>query len=90
MKEEIYGLITFKSTHHTIQAEGFLKDKGIDFKTIPTPREITKSCGLAILFDLDDMHLVEDVINEDIIKLDSVYKYTKSKSRKNNNAEKIL
>lgn len=90
MKEEIYGLITFKSTHHTIQAEGFLKDKDIDFKTIPTPREITKSCGLAILFSLDDLHLIEDIINEEIIKLDSVYKYTKSKSRKNNKAEKII
>lgn len=88
MIEEIYGLITFKSTHHTIQAEGFLKDKDLDFKTIPTPREISKSCGLAILFNLDDLHLVEDVIDENIIKIDSIYRY--SKSREKNSAEKIL
>ncbi len=88
MLEEIYGLITFKSTHHTIQAEGLLKDKGLVFKTIPTPREITKSCGLAILFNLDDLHLVEDVIEEEIIRIEALYRY--SKSRKSNHAEKIL
>lgn len=88
MKEEIYGVITFKSTHHTIQAEGFLKDKGLHFKTIPTPREITKSCGLAILFDLDNLSIVEDVISEKSIKIDSVYRYAKSRTK--SNAQKII
>lgn len=88
MKEEIYGVITFKSTHHTIQSEEFLKDKGLHFKTIPTPREITKSCGLAILFTLDDLNLVKDVIDEKSITIDSVYKYIKS--RTNSSAEKII
>lgn len=88
MKEEIYGVITFKSTHHTIQAEGFLKDKGLVFKTIPTPREITKSCGLAILFALSDLNIVEEVLAEDSITIDSVYKYIKS--RQNSSVEKII
>lgn len=88
MKNNIYGLITFKSTHHTIQAEEFLKDKQLDFKTIPTPREITKSCGLAILFNLDDLHLIENIIDEKTITIDSVYKYIKSKQE--SKAEKIL
>ncbi len=88
MRKEMYGLITFKSTHHTIQAEGFLKDRGLQFKTIPTPREITRSCGLAILFTLDDLNIVEDVINEKTITIESVYKFTKSKQK--NSAEKII
>lgn len=88
MKEEIYGVITFKSTHHTIQAEDFLKDKGLSFKTVPTPREITKSCGLAILFSLTDLNIVEEVIDEKSITIDSVYRYTKSKTKRS--AEKII
>lgn len=88
MKAEIYGVITFKSTHHTIQAESFLNDKGLNFKTIPTPREITKSCGLAILFNLEDLSIVENVIGQESIKIDSLYKYTKS--RQNSNVEKIF
>ena len=88
MNEEIYGVITFKSTHHTIQAEDFLKDKGLDFKTIPTPREITRSCGLAILFAFSDLSIVKDVIDEESIKIDGLYKYTKSRHR--SSAEKII
>ena len=90
------GLIDEELTQGTIKTylreaerlESFLKDKGLVFKTIPTPREITKSCGLAILFNLDDLHLVEDVIEEEIIRIEALYRY--SKSRKSNHAEKIL
>lgn len=88
MDEEIYGLITFKSTHHTIQGEGFLEDRGLEFKTIPTPREISKSCGLSILFQLDDLYIVEDIVSQATIKIDSVYKYTKR--IKDSRAEKII
>ena len=46
MEKEITGVMTFMSTHHTIQAEGFFKNREIDFKVIPTPREITRSCEI--------------------------------------------
>ena len=77
MRKESYGVTTFKSTHHAIQAEEVFKDNDISFKTIPTPREITYSCGLAILFTLDDVEKVKDLIDKDILIIDSLYKYTK-------------
>lgn len=88
MKEEIYGVITFKSTHHTIQFENFLNEKGIHFKTIPTPREITKSCGLAILFNLDDLNPIKDIIEENTVQIEAIYKYIKSRTK--SSAEKII
>ena len=88
MKEEIYGVITFKSTHHTIQFENFLNEEEIHFKTIPTPREITKSCGLAILFNLDDLNYIKDIIEKNEVKIEAIYKYTKSKLK--SSAEKII
>ena len=87
MRKETYGVTTYKSTHHTIQAEGIFKENGISFRTIPTPREITVSCGLAIIFALDDLPKVKDMINSSEINIDSIYKYTKSES--GNKAEKI-
>ncbi|WP_313755908.1 DUF3343 domain-containing protein [Tissierella sp.] len=87
MNKEIYGVATYKSTHHTIQAEGVFKEKGINFRTIPTPREITVSCGLAIIFPLDDLPKVEEIIDSNEINIDSIYKYTKTGS--NNKAEKL-
>lgn len=88
MKKEVSGVITFKSTHHTIQAENFFKNKDIKFKVIPTPREITKSCGLAVIFDLEDIKLIEETIDSDGITIDSIYKYTKDGSLRK--AEKIV
>lgn len=88
MNEEIYGVVVFKSTHHTIQAEDFFKARGISFKTIPTPREITRSCGLAIIFQLDDLDMVEDMVKKEEVIIDGVYKYIKSKEK--SQAEKIF
>ncbi len=87
MKKETYGVTTYKSTHHTIQAESVFKEKGISFRTIPTPREITVSCGLAIIFSLDDLPVVKEMVNNNEINIDSIYKYTKDGT--NSKAEKI-
>lgn len=88
MKEEIYGVVVFKSTHHTIQAEGIFKARDVSFKTIPTPREITRSCGLAIIFQLDDLEIIEDMVENGQVTIEGVYKYIKS--REENVAEKIF
>lgn len=88
MEKEISGVITFKSTHHTIQAEGFFRNREIKFKTIPTPREITRSCGLAIVFNLDEISQVKEMIDNKEINIDGVYKYTKDKTTRT--AEKII
>lgn len=87
MKKETYGVATFKSTHHTIQSEEQFKAKEISFKTIPTPREITVSCGLAIIFTLDDIDKVKEMVENNEIPVDGIYKYTKNGT--NSKAEKI-
>ncbi|HZK33343.1 MAG TPA: DUF3343 domain-containing protein [Tissierellaceae bacterium] len=88
MGKEITGLITFKSTHHTIQAEEFFRNRSISFKTVPTPREITRSCGLAIMFSLDHIHMVKEMIDKGEINIDSVYEYIKDGTSRH--AEKII
>ncbi|HEY8363275.1 MAG TPA: DUF3343 domain-containing protein [Tissierellaceae bacterium] len=88
MNKEVYGVITFMSTHHTIQAEGILKEKGITFKTIPTPREITRSCGLAILFTLDDLDKIKKMVDDGEIIIANIHKLVKEGP--NSSVEKIL
>ncbi|MGI6359205.1 MAG: DUF3343 domain-containing protein [Bacillota bacterium] len=41
-------LIVFDSTHYALQAEQALQSAGMSLDTIPTPREITASCGLSV------------------------------------------
>lgn len=79
---EEQALITFKSTHFALMGEKVLKDKGLEFKTIPTPREVSHSCGLSLLFNLEDIKEVEMIIKEDLISIDDLYKYTKDKDKK--------
>ncbi|MBC8590398.1 DUF3343 domain-containing protein [Wansuia hejianensis] len=88
MKREIYGLITFKSTHFALQGEVVFKDNNIVFKTIPTPREVSHSCGLALLFMVDDIDIVKNIIEKGLLQIDGLYRYTKDGH--NSSAEKIL
>ena len=86
MKE--HGLITFESTQFALQAETVFKDRDISFKTIPTPREVSHSCGLALLFDPEDVEIVKELVEEEKIDIDGLYKFLKEKHKAR--AEKIL
>lgn len=77
MDKEGFGIITFESTHHAINGEKIFKDKELEFKTIPTPREITLSCGLSIKFLIDDWKKVEELIENENLAIKGVYRYTK-------------
>ena len=77
MKNEVYGVLTFESTHHPISGEKVFKEAGLKFKTIPTPREITSSCGLSIRFNLDDLENIVEKIKETELAIKGVYKLTK-------------
>lgn len=76
MKTE-FGIVTFESTHHAIKGESIFKEFDIPSKTIPTPRDITLSCGLSIRFDLSDMDKVIELVNSDNLAIKGVYKFTK-------------
>lgn len=87
MENKSKAVTTFMSTQYAIQAEEVFKENNISFKTIPTPREITYSCGLAIMFELEDVDLVKKLVEEEKLSIDSLYKYTK---RTSNPVEKII
>lgn len=90
MKGEEYGLLTFQSTSFALQGEKVFKKEDISFKTIPTPREVSHSCGLAIIFIPDDINKVKKMIEDDELSIDSLYRFIKYKDKNKNKAEKIL
>ncbi|WP_128424915.1 DUF3343 domain-containing protein [Gudongella oleilytica] len=73
MKREEYGIITFESTHHAMAAESYLKDQGILTKTIPTPRDITLSCGLSIMIIKDDIERVKEFRSKGDFRSKAIY-----------------
>jgi hypothetical protein len=78
MKNDTYYVVTFDSTHHAIKAERVLNEKGISIKTIPTPREITASCGLSIRFDVKMLDEVKKVVERDNLAAKGIYKIVKN------------
>jgi len=80
MKEEIYYVVAFDSTHYAIQGEKTLKESGIDIKVIPTPREITASCGLSIRFNPQLLEQVKKTIEEASLSIKGIYKLVKNES----------
>lgn len=77
-----FYVIVFESTHYAILAEQFFKDKGYKFTIIPTPREITHSCGLSIRFSLDQLKGIKETIDEYNIAVKGIYKMQKIANEK--------
>lgn len=57
-------VLSFNSTHHAILAEGVFKSEAIEYKMIPTPRHVSLSCGLSIVFIKDDLDKVNKLIED--------------------------
>ncbi|NLJ78518.1 MAG: DUF3343 domain-containing protein [Tissierellia bacterium] len=75
MRDREFGVITFKSTHHAMRGESIFKKDNLDFKMIPTPREITYSCGLSIRFALEDISKVSDILEKHGMDIEGIFRY---------------
>jgi hypothetical protein len=64
MAQSGFYILSFASTHHAIAAEGSLKGRGINVEIVPTPRDITASCGLSIRFDVGQLEQVKKEIGK--------------------------
>ena len=80
MIDKEFAVMTFKSTNYAMKSELVFKNEEINFRTIPTPREITHSCGLAIKFDLKDLVLAREVVDKNDLNIDGIFKIVKSES----------
>ena len=66
-------LIVFDSVHHAIRAEKLLHQAGIAVELIPTPREITASCGQSVTFNETDVEIVRRILDQEKILFRGVY-----------------
>lgn len=69
---EMY-IVSFNSTHHAIRTDKILSEKGITSTTLPTPREITASCGISIRFLFDDIEKVSEILKENNIEYKGIF-----------------
>mgnify|MGYP000589053002 CR=1 FL=1 len=62
---EMY-IISFNSTHQAIKCDKAFGKNEIDYTVLPTPREISQSCGMSIRFVLEDMDKIKEIIAEQL------------------------
>lgn len=87
MRDKEFIAITFKSTTYAMKAESAFKTTDLKFRTIPTPREISHSCGLALRFQVEDLDLLRETIREKDLNIDGIFKI--SKANEGSLAEKL-
>ena len=70
---EMY-IVAFKSTQHAIRTDKLLNESNMKVTTLPTPREISSSCGISVRFLKDDINKVIDIIESNEILYHGIFK----------------
>ena len=73
---EMY-IISFNSTHQAIKCDKAFGKNEIDYTVLPTPREISQSCGMSIRFGLEDIDTIKEIIDQNQIEYKSMYRIFK-------------
>jgi hypothetical protein len=58
----MYGVVLFHTTAAAMQAEKVLSKAGLKVKLIPTPREFSSDCGIALRFEWEQRAQVESLL----------------------------
>lgn len=68
-----YGIVLFHNTSSVMRAEKVLQKNGIAVKLIPTPREYSSDCGMAVRFDLKDKERVRMLLDQAHVEIAGIH-----------------
>ena len=68
-----YSVALFDSTSQVMRGEKLLGQAGVRVKMIPTPRQISSDCGLALRFDREEADRVVTILSENSVPPRGVY-----------------
>jgi hypothetical protein len=67
-----YSVVLFHSSTHAIRAEKVLTQTGIKNKLIPTPRQLSSDCGMALRFERADEARVKAALEENNVPINGI------------------
>jgi hypothetical protein len=67
-----YSVVLFHSSTHAIRAEKVLIQTGIKNKLIPTPRQLSSDCGMALRFERADEARVKAALEENNVPINGI------------------
>lgn len=68
-----YGVALFHNTSAVMRAEKVLKKGGVAVKLIPTPREFSSDCGLAVRFDAQETERVRVLLEQARVEMAGIH-----------------
>ena len=67
-----YGVVLFHTTSAVMRAEKLLVKEGYSIKLIPTPRQFSSDCGIALRFDWTRCEQIKSVLDEAKVEFDAI------------------
>ena len=68
-----YSVVLFLSSAHAVRAEKVLQQAGIRTKLIPTPRQLSSDCGMALRFERADRDQAAAVLAECHVPMSGIH-----------------
>ncbi len=68
-----YSVVLFYSTSHALRGEKVLRRTGVEIKMIPTPRQLSSDCGMALRFGRADEGRVASVLRENRVPINGIH-----------------
>jgi hypothetical protein len=68
-----YGVVLFYTSSSAMRAEKVLRQNGLAVKLIPTPRELSSDCGVALRFNCSDIEDINLFLAQFRIEFQSVH-----------------
>jgi len=68
-----YGVVLFHTTSAALRAEKTLTKAGLVVKLIPTPREFSSDCGLALRFAWQQIEQVSALLGAASVEMASIH-----------------
>jgi hypothetical protein len=68
-----YGVVLLHNTSSVMRAEKVLQKNGIAVKLIPTPREFSSDCGMAVRFDWQDEARVRVLLDQAHVEVAEIH-----------------
>jgi hypothetical protein len=69
----LYGVILFYTTSSVLRAEKRLHKDGFATKLVPTPRQFSSDCGIALRFDWNDHERITSILEEEKVEFDAIH-----------------
>lgn len=77
-----YCVIAFASTSGALRGEKLMKEARQEFVVMPTPREISASCGLSLKIKPEDAEKSYQVLQDGGVEISGVYHLKREGKRK--------